>query len=182
MTHSVPTGKLSHTMLNPSKMPIKWVAIEGLRKPEFSEATDMWSFGVMCWEVLTLGASPYIGVTIKEMYVRLLEGMRLEQPPSCPTDVSVFLVCLISFCTVRWNLVFILRLPTSFQVTMVLLAEMHILVSKLKGILRVVQPTHLSDSSWLHQLLMSPFVGAIGGTSFSPRGCMTLRTAFRSLY
>jgi serine/threonine protein kinase len=141
-------GKLSHTMLNPSKMPIKWcvfsslfypllplslslspssplfaiecsepqkfpghspcslplhhafrsyhyrVAIEGLRKPEFSEATDMWSFGVMCWEVLTLGASPYIGVTIKEMYVKLLEGMRLEMPPSCPQDVwEVFETC-----------------------------------------------------------------------------------------
>jgi hypothetical protein len=48
----------------PTKMPCRWVAMEFLNNPKdktslYSEGTDVWSFGVTCWEILTFAKIPY---------------------------------------------------------------------------------------------------------------------------
>ncbi len=35
------------------RLPLKWVSIEGMDLHTFSEASDVWSFGIVCWEILT---------------------------------------------------------------------------------------------------------------------------------
>ena len=44
------------------KLAIKWIAVEGLEKRRFSEASDVWSAGVTMWELLTYGELPYKGM------------------------------------------------------------------------------------------------------------------------
>ena len=43
------------------QVPAKWMAIESLIEGRYTLASDVWSYGVLCWEVFTFGADPYPG-------------------------------------------------------------------------------------------------------------------------
>lgn len=46
-----------------------------------------WSFGIVLWELVTLGASPYPGVTPERLFQLLKAGYRMERPPSCSLEL-----------------------------------------------------------------------------------------------
>ncbi len=48
--------------------------------------TDVWSFGVLMWEVVTLGSTPYPGMSGSEVMKRVKEGHRLEKPEHCDRE------------------------------------------------------------------------------------------------
>ncbi|NXD03133.1 RON protein, partial [Certhia familiaris] len=77
-----------------AKLPVKWMALESLQTQKFTTKSDVWSFGVLMWELLTRGASPYAGVDPYDMARYLLQGRRLPQPSHCPdTLYRVMLSC-----------------------------------------------------------------------------------------
>ncbi|XP_063071507.1 macrophage-stimulating protein receptor isoform X2 [Engraulis encrasicolus] len=77
-----------------AKLPVKWMALESLQTQKFSTKSDVWSFGVLMWEMLTRGASPYPDVDPYDMSHFLLKGRRLPQPQYCPDALfSVMLQC-----------------------------------------------------------------------------------------
>ncbi|NXS77832.1 RON protein, partial [Erpornis zantholeuca] len=77
-----------------AKLPVKWMALESLQTQKFTTKSDVWSFGVLMWELLTRGASPYAGVDPYDMAHYLLRGRRLPQPSHCPdTLYRVMLSC-----------------------------------------------------------------------------------------
>ncbi|XP_058701340.1 macrophage-stimulating protein receptor [Poecile atricapillus] len=77
-----------------AKLPVKWMALESLQTQKFTTKSDVWSFGVLMWELLTRGASPYAGVDPYDMARYLLQGRRLPQPSHCPdTLYRVLLSC-----------------------------------------------------------------------------------------
>ncbi|NWT66695.1 RON protein, partial [Prunella himalayana] len=77
-----------------AKLPVKWMALESLQTQKFTTKSDVWSFGVLMWELLTRGASPYAGVDPYDMAHYLLQGRRLPQPCHCPdTLFRVMLSC-----------------------------------------------------------------------------------------
>ncbi|KAB5583954.1 hypothetical protein PHYPO_G00101820 [Pangasianodon hypophthalmus] len=79
-----------------AKLPIKWMAIESLQTQKFTTKSDVWSFGVLMWEMLTRGASPYPDVDPYDMTPYLLQGRRLPQPQYCLDS----LWCILLQC---WN-------------------------------------------------------------------------------
>uniref|UniRef100_A0A3B4GCW9 Macrophage stimulating 1 receptor n=1 Tax=Pundamilia nyererei TaxID=303518 RepID=A0A3B4GCW9_9CICH len=77
-----------------AKLPVKWMAIESLQTQKFTSKSDVWSFGVLMWEMLTRGASPYPEVDPYDITHYLLKGRRLPQPQYCPDPrYSIMLQC-----------------------------------------------------------------------------------------
>lgn len=57
------------------------MSIEGLREGILSTQSDVWAFGVVLWEIYTLGDNPYSGVEYEDNFLKNLEeGKRLLQP------------------------------------------------------------------------------------------------------
>ncbi|TSK17733.1 Receptor tyrosine-protein kinase erbB-4 [Bagarius yarrelli] len=74
------------------KVPIKWMALECIHYRKFTHQSDVWSFGVTVWELMTFGGKPYDGVPNREIPDILEKGERLAQPPVCTIDVYMVLV------------------------------------------------------------------------------------------
>ncbi|XP_065179948.1 melanoma receptor tyrosine-protein kinase-like [Sycon ciliatum] len=75
----VGSEKFQHTS---GKMPVKWLAPESLEKLVFTHQTDVWSYGVTLWEVLTHGEEPYKEApSMASLLQQLSNGLRLPKPP-----------------------------------------------------------------------------------------------------
>eukprot|EP01119_Soliformovum_irregulare_P021043 TRINITY_DN691_c0_g1_i1.p1 TRINITY_DN691_c0_g1~~TRINITY_DN691_c0_g1_i1.p1 ORF type:complete len:211 (+),score=38.19 TRINITY_DN691_c0_g1_i1:24-635(+) len=70
------------------KIAIKWAAPEALQHQQFSNASDVWAFGITLWELFSNGAEPYPGTTMLEASQMIFEGHRMEPPASCPEDIQ----------------------------------------------------------------------------------------------
>ncbi|XP_076347415.1 tyrosine-protein kinase RYK-like isoform X3 [Tachypleus tridentatus] len=86
-----------HCLGDNENRPIKWLALESLLNKEFSVASDVWSFGVTLWELMTLGHQPYIDIDPFEMGASLRDGYRLSQPINCPDKLyELMTLCWVS--------------------------------------------------------------------------------------
>ncbi|XP_056403774.1 receptor tyrosine-protein kinase erbB-2 isoform X1 [Hyla sarda] len=74
------------------KVPIKWMALESILHRKFTHQSDVWSYGVTVWELMTFGAKPYDGIPAREIPDLLEKGERLPQPPVCTIDVYMIMV------------------------------------------------------------------------------------------
>ncbi|XP_078737754.1 epidermal growth factor receptor-like [Lampetra fluviatilis] len=74
------------------KMPIKWMALESIQYRTFTHQSDVWSYGVTVWELMTFGGKPYEGIPAREIPELLEKGERLPQPPICTIDVYMIMV------------------------------------------------------------------------------------------
>lgn len=71
-------------------LPIKWMAIESISDKIFTSKSDVWSFGILLWEIFTLGKNPYPGVEIDERFFkRLKAGYRMEKPEYSSDEMYV---------------------------------------------------------------------------------------------
>uniref|UniRef100_A0A3Q3VRJ2 receptor protein-tyrosine kinase n=1 Tax=Mola mola TaxID=94237 RepID=A0A3Q3VRJ2_MOLML len=78
-----------------ARLPLKWMSPESIFDKVFTTQSDVWSFGILLWEIFSLGASPYPGLHIDEEFChRLKEGTRMRAPEySTPDMYSTMLAC-----------------------------------------------------------------------------------------
>ncbi|KAK7176816.1 hypothetical protein R3I93_000917 [Phoxinus phoxinus] len=71
-----------HTML-----PIRWMPPESIMYRKFSTESDVWSFGVIMWEVFTYGKQPWFQLSNNEVIECITQGRVLDRPRLCPKEV-----------------------------------------------------------------------------------------------
>ncbi|EDV93872.1 tyrosine kinase receptor Cad96Ca [Drosophila grimshawi] len=69
------------------KLPIRWMATESLYDNIFSVKSDIWSFGILMWEIVTLGSTPYPGISAADVMRKVRDGYRLEKPEHCRREL-----------------------------------------------------------------------------------------------
>jgi len=73
-------------------LPVKWMAIESLFDKVYTTQSDVWSFGVVLWEIFTMGGSPYPGLPMENLFDFLKNGGRMQQPATCPDELYQVMV------------------------------------------------------------------------------------------
>lgn len=69
------------------RLPIRWMATESLYDNIFTVKSDIWSFGILMWEIVTLGSTPYPGIAAADVMRKVRDGYRLEKPEHCRREL-----------------------------------------------------------------------------------------------
>ncbi|PAV77722.1 hypothetical protein WR25_16368 [Diploscapter pachys] len=81
----------SFNVMQRGLIPIKWTAIEALKENSFSVKSDVWSMGVVLYEIYSCGQIPYKNIPSSELQMHLLNGNRLEKPEMCPDEIYLMM-------------------------------------------------------------------------------------------
>ncbi|KAG7279833.1 LOW QUALITY PROTEIN: hypothetical protein CRUP_013743 [Coryphaenoides rupestris] len=77
----------SYVKRSKGRIPVKWMAIESLFDHIYTTQSDVWSFGVLLWETVTLGGNPYPGIAPERLFNLLKTGYRMEKPENCSEEM-----------------------------------------------------------------------------------------------
>ncbi|XP_022083158.1 ALK tyrosine kinase receptor-like isoform X2 [Acanthaster planci] len=69
-------------------LPVKWMPPEAFLDGIFTSKTDVWSFGVLLWEIMSLGYMPYPGMSNQEVIYFTTQGQRMNAPRNCPRPIQ----------------------------------------------------------------------------------------------
>nr|CAB3265276.1 insulin receptor [Phallusia mammillata] len=68
-------------------LPVRWMAPESLKDGVFDSRSDVWSFGIVLWEIATLAEQPYQGLQHDQVTRYVIDGGYMEQPKECPKKI-----------------------------------------------------------------------------------------------
>ena len=73
-------------------LPIRWMPPEAIMYAKFTLQSDVWSFGVVLWEIFSYGAQPYFSLSNEEVVDYVRSGEVLKYPPGTPTELYDLMV------------------------------------------------------------------------------------------
>eukprot|EP00092_Neocalanus_flemingeri_P109026 GFUD01140067.1.p1 GENE.GFUD01140067.1~~GFUD01140067.1.p1 ORF type:complete len:268 (-),score=68.18 GFUD01140067.1:245-1048(-) len=74
-----------------AKLPVLWMSPESLFDGVSTTMSDVWSFGVLLWEIVTCGERPYSGVATEAVLDLIKDGYRMSIPPQCPQHLYLIM-------------------------------------------------------------------------------------------
>ncbi|XP_065662133.1 tyrosine-protein kinase receptor torso-like isoform X1 [Hydra vulgaris] len=76
-------NELNYTSNKSRRLPVKWMSVEAIFDQIFTTYSDVWAYGVVLFEIVTLGGTPYPSMSNHELIERLKFGYRMERPENC---------------------------------------------------------------------------------------------------
>nr|XP_054751829.1 tyrosine-protein kinase Fer-like isoform X4 [Lytechinus pictus] len=73
------------------QIPIKWTAPEAMNFGKYTSMSDVWSFGILLWEIFSNGSTPYPGMTNNEAREKVQQGYRMPPPDNTPEEVRILM-------------------------------------------------------------------------------------------
>ncbi|XP_038064951.1 tyrosine kinase receptor Cad96Ca-like [Patiria miniata] len=73
-------------------LPMRWMALESILDDVYTTESDVWSYGVLLWEIVTLGARPYPAMTANVMIGKLQSGYRMPKPQHCQQELYAMML------------------------------------------------------------------------------------------
>lgn len=119
LLRELPQGIEVYVSKGDAPLPMRWMAPESLEDSEFSTASDVWSYGVLLWEMYNPTEIPYKNIKdAARLGMKLNRGLRLLIPEAYPTKVQrIMKACWQEDPTKRPSFIFIAQLLTSFAFT-----------------------------------------------------------------
>ena len=81
--------KTSQILTFSGKVPLKWMAPEAVHHRLYTSQSDIWSYGILLWEIMTMGESPFKDVHFERFMEELRTGAHQGQPLYCPNNVYI---------------------------------------------------------------------------------------------
>ncbi|XP_062285688.1 KIT proto-oncogene, receptor tyrosine kinase b [Scomber scombrus] len=89
------TTDASYVLRGNARLPVKWMSPESIFDCVYTFESDVWSYGILLWEIFSLGNSPYPGMQVGSAFYRMIqEGHRMNRPEYAPTEMyEIMLSC-----------------------------------------------------------------------------------------
>ncbi|MEQ2161916.1 Macrophage colony-stimulating factor 1 receptor 1 [Goodea atripinnis] len=81
-----------------ARLPVKWMAPESIFDCIYTVQSDVWSYGILLWEIFSLGQSPYPSMAVDSRFYKMVKrGYQMSQPDFAPREMYA----IMKMC---WNL------------------------------------------------------------------------------
>ncbi|XP_036438948.1 KIT proto-oncogene, receptor tyrosine kinase b [Colossoma macropomum] len=82
------TKDSNYVLRGNARLPVKWMSPESLFSCVYTFESDVWSYGILLWEIFSLGNSPYPGVPVGSMFYKMIQdGYRMSEPEFAPSEI-----------------------------------------------------------------------------------------------
>ncbi|XP_047133293.1 angiopoietin-1 receptor-like isoform X2 [Hydra vulgaris] len=86
--------ELNYMSTKNRRLPVKWMSVEAIFDQMFTSFSDVWAYGVVLFEIVTLGGTPFPTISNRELLNLLKSGYRMERPENCSEPMySIMLHC-----------------------------------------------------------------------------------------